>query len=761
MDDDQATPDTGDGTEPAAGGGSVLGGAAPGAYLGLFRNKRFRNFTLANLTSALGDWIGFLAIIALTADILGATRAAAFAVSGVMAARVIPSLLLGPVAGVFVDRWDRKKVLIWTDVGRGSIMAIIPFTDDIFALVLATLFIEMLSALFSPARDAVLPSLVRRDELVQANQVNLIVTYGTLPLGGVFYAGLIALAEAIAPAGSFLDARSLALPIWFNALSFWISAPLLWRIELPQRLREGRSERDDDASTWGELKEGLRFIGGHPVIRSLVLGVMVAFAAAGVVISTGEFFAQVLNAGSSGYGILVAVVGIGLVAGLLSSARLSRRIEPERLFAPGIGVAGVALVATALMPSLVFAALPAVIMGLGAGVSFIVGYTILQQRSDDRIRGRTFAAFNSGVRASIFGSTIAVPTLIGVLGTERAVDGVFPYQLGGIRITLIAGGVLAFVGAVLTGGALHRARTAEAERLELEATPESSVRNGVLVAFEGGDGSGKSTQIRLLRSAIERAGWDAVITREPGGTTIGETVRELLLSRDSDGMSDRAEALLYAAARAQHVEEVIRPALEKGAVVVTDRYVDSSVVYQGAGRQLGEDAIAQLNRWGTGGLEPDLVVLLVVDPDEGLRRAVGPGDPDRLEAAGPEFHRAVAAAYRRRAELDPDRYLVVDANEPVEDVHARVRAAVLAILTERDAAREAAEAAESAEVPSATERASEAAAAAAASVPPGVTPAAPPRHDTMPLPADAVPDVDGPPPPPTDQLPVDRPEGRP
>jgi dTMP kinase len=652
-------------------------GATSAAYRSLFRNHAFRNLTLATFSSALGDWIGFLAIIALTADILGPTNAALFAVSGVMVARVLPSLLIAPVAGVFVDRWDRKRVLIWTDIGRGAVMALIPFTNEILTLVLATLVIEAMSSLFAPAKDAVLPTLVRDDELVAANQVNLLSTYGTLPLSAALFSVLVIAAQTFAPEGSFLAERPLALPIWFNALSFWVSAPLLARLTFPRASARRPTESYDQPGSWELLKEGFRFVGGHPVIRALIVGVMVAFAAAGAVITTGEFFARLLNAGPAGYGILVSAVGVGLVLGLLAADPITRRIQPERLFAPGIGIAGAALLATAAMPTLLAALPPALLMGTGAGVSFIVGYTVLQQRADDRIRGRTFGAFNSGVRLAIFGSTIAVPFLIALLNRERAVDGVYPYVFGGIRYTLMGAGALAVVGAVLVGRSLSRALAAETLDLTEDEVTPLDVGTGLFVVFEGGDGTGKTTQIRLLRSAVERVGHLAVVTREPGGTRVGEQVRDLLLSRTSEDLDDRTEALLYAAARAQHVREVIIPALERGSVVLCDRYVDSSIAYQGAGRGLGEEAVAQLNRWATESLRPDLTVLLDIDPAEGLQRAVGDGAPDRLESAGLEFHREVRAAFLRRAALDHDRYLVLDATLPVEDLHAKIRSAVL------------------------------------------------------------------------------------
>jgi dTMP kinase len=671
----------------------ALPGASSVAYLELLRNGPFRYLTIATFFSALGDWIGVLAIIALTADILGPGRAALFAVSGVMVARVVPSLLLGPVAGVFVDRWDRKRVLIWTDIGRGVVMALIPFTQEILALVLATLVIEVMSAMFAPAKDAVLPTLVRQDQLVQANQINLLTTYGTLPLGGIVYAGLVALAASIAPPESFLAARPIALPIWFNAASFWISAALLSRLHFVRATARRAIDPAMAPGAWDQLKEGFRFVGGHPVIRALIAGVMVAAAAAGVVITTGEFFANLLNAGRSGYGILVAVVGTGLVVGLLVTAPLTTRIQPERLFAPGIGIAGLGLLVTALMPNLLAVIAPAFAMGFGAGITFIIGYTILQTRSDDLIRGRTFGAFNSGVRLAIFGSVVAVPAVIGVIGIEareivRLDDGrtvfQYPYAFGGIRLTLMAAGGLALIGAVVTGSALTRALRREQEQLSFApATTAAPPLHGLMIAFEGGDGSGKSTQIRLLRSAIEDAGHDVVVTREPGGTAIGERVREVLLSRDSDAMSDRTEALLYAAARAQHVDEVIRPSLEKGAIVLCDRFVDSSLVYQGAARGLGVEEVSELNRWATGGLRADLVVLFDLDPTAGLERAADTGPMDRLEAEGIDFHRAVRAAYRTLAAAEPERYLLLDARRSVEELHAAIRERVLADLAAR------------------------------------------------------------------------------
>jgi dTMP kinase len=196
---------------------------------------------------------------------------------------------------------------------------------------------------------------------------------------------------------------------------------------------------------------------------------------------------------------------------------------------------------------------------------------------------------------------------------------------------------------------------------------------GYFVAFEGGEGAGKSTQVRLLADALAREGRDVVTTREPGGTPAGVTIRSLVLDPATGHLAPRAEALLYAADRAQHVATVIRPALDRGAVVLTDRYVDSSLAYQGAGRILDVDEVRQLSTWATEGLTPDLTVLLDLDPAIGLARV---GDPDRLEAEPLEFHRRVRAMFLELAAAQPQRYLVVDALRGAEDILAEITPAV-------------------------------------------------------------------------------------
>ncbi len=191
---------------------------------------------------------------------------------------------------------------------------------------------------------------------------------------------------------------------------------------------------------------------------------------------------------------------------------------------------------------------------------------------------------------------------------------------------------------------------------------------GVFIAFEGGDGAGKSTQVRLLSAALSAAGHDVLLTREPGGTELGARIRDLVLH--GDHVSPRAEALLFAADKAHHVDQLIRPALTAGRSVITDRYTDSSVAYQGAGRDLGADEVHDLQMWAVGDLVPDLTVVVDVTAAEGRRRR---GDVhDRLESEEDAFHEAIRAHFLAMAEGHPHRYLVVDGTLPPEAIHEAV-----------------------------------------------------------------------------------------
>lgn len=221
--------------------------------------------------------------------------------------------------------------------------------------------------------------------------------------------------------------------------------------------------------------------------------------------------------------------------------------------------------------------------------------------------------------------------------------------------------------------------TAITTTVRTSAEPAGGVprSRGVFVAFEGGEGVGKSSQAQLLARRLRADGRSVVVTREPGGSERAEKIRGLILADGSDTLDARTEALLFAAARADHATHLLRPALERGDVVISDRFIDSSVAYQGVARELGGDWIRQLSLWATGGLVPDLTIVLDLDVAAGLGRAQ---DRNRLERESPAFHMAVRQAFLDMAAHDPDRYVVISAAAPLEEVAETVDARVAPLL---------------------------------------------------------------------------------
>ncbi len=201
---------------------------------------------------------------------------------------------------------------------------------------------------------------------------------------------------------------------------------------------------------------------------------------------------------------------------------------------------------------------------------------------------------------------------------------------------------------------------------------------GYFITFEGGDGSGKSTQIALLRDWLMQAGYDVILTREPGGTRISEKIRELILDPDNQEMADMTEALLYAAARAQLVSQMIKPALAEGKVVICDRFVDSSIAYQAYGRGLG-DAVGVINSYAVDGCMPDLTILLRLDPEKGSSR-IADREHDRIEQAPDAFHRKVYEGYLALEKTYPERIFGIDASGTIEEIADEIRRRVHTVI---------------------------------------------------------------------------------
>ncbi|WP_290760112.1 dTMP kinase [Anaerostipes sp.] len=199
---------------------------------------------------------------------------------------------------------------------------------------------------------------------------------------------------------------------------------------------------------------------------------------------------------------------------------------------------------------------------------------------------------------------------------------------------------------------------------------------GIFITMEGPDGAGKSTQIDLLRGYLLERGYDIIVCREPGGTVISEAIREVILNKDYKNMGHMTELLLYAAARAQLVEEVIQPALEEGKVVICDRFIESSAVYQGIARGMGVDLVYEINQFAVGSTMPDITILLDIDAETGIGRKKQQAELDRMESEKLEFHKKVVEGYRLLAERDKNRMVKIDGTNPIEEIHRQIKEAV-------------------------------------------------------------------------------------
>ncbi|MDQ3940015.1 MAG: dTMP kinase, partial [Actinomycetota bacterium] len=472
---------------------------------------------------------------------------------------------------------------------------------------------------------------------------------------------------------SGLEDQHEALALWMDSGTFLFSALMISTLTIASSRR--RSTRFDLRQIKDDLVEGLRFVVVHKQVRPWLLGIAFTFTAAGAVFSLGiGFVDDVLGAAEDrGFPLLVGFLATGMIIGLLLVGSMSRLIQKDILFSSSILLLGVSLIALASTNSLNSAIPMASALGFFGGVAYSTGYSLIQEATSDELRGRTFSAAYTIIRIGTLVGLGFFPFLSSAIGDHVVDLPTGALAVPGTRATLWIAGLVAIGGGVLSMRAIS-ARSVVGVRARDDSL-------GYFVVFEGGEGAGKSTQMAAFVRWLEAQGEEVVTTKEPGGTAIGHRVRSILLDRDSIDMDARTEALLYAADRAQHVAEVIKPALDGGKIVVSDRFVDSSLAYQGLARGLGLEEIYRISEWATGGVIPDLVFFLKVDPAEGLRRV--PSERDRIEQEADDFHERVGRAYLDLAKRFSPRFVVVDASEPPEKVHSAVVAAYRERMSER------------------------------------------------------------------------------
>jgi len=648
-----------------------------GAVLGL---PGVRRFWFALGLSSLGDWAGLLALTALANDLAGANYADRnFAIAGVLFVRVFPALLVGPLGGYLADLLDRRATLVVGSLLRAAVYATIPLAGSLTWLLVATVLVEMVNLVWLPAKDATVPNLVPRERLEAANRLVLATTYGAALPAALLFVGLSIVSEALNSTLGWFGGSQVTLVLCANSIAFAVSGLLF--LGLRGVIPAGAAiAAEDRAGVLRGVLDGWSYVARSALVRSLVLGIVGAFAAGGVVIAMARVYVDDLGAGDPGYGVLFGAVFAGLGAGMWRGPRSLRGVTRRRLFGLALIAAGVVLVAISLVVDMVLAALLSVLLGFAAGVAWVTGYTILGLEVENSFRGRTFGFITSLVRLVLALVLAVAPVVAGLIGPHRwRVNDDVSLTYGGTQLTFLLAGVLAVAVGVATFVQMNDRPgvSVAAELRQAWGAGGAYSPRGVFVALEGGEGVGKSTQARLLGEWLTADGFEVVLTREPGDTEVGAALRRIVLDPATGALSPRTEALLYAADKAEHVDRVVGPALDRGAVVVTDRYVDSTLAYQGAGRDLTVGEVEPLARWATGDLRPHLTVLLDLPAAEGLARVVG---RDRIEAEPVEFHERVRSSFRALADADPEHYLVVEGDARPDEVAGRVRARVQPLL---------------------------------------------------------------------------------
>ena len=460
----------------------------------LFGSHEFFRLWIVQVVSATGDWLGFSAIILLAADLGGSqgVGAGAGAISLVMAARIIPGFFFGPLAGVLVDRWDRKKVMICCDLGRAAVVVCLPWVRSIFGLVLASLVLEVLTLLWSPAKEASVPNLVPQDHLTTANSLSLAAAYGTFPFASLLFALLAGVSQWLGSIGAltFLSLNQMALAFYVDGATFVLAALLVRTLPIGRRRArvEPRAERTREAEAEArrrlgqmvdELRQGWHEIFINHTVRAVNLGLATGLIGGGMLIPLGAVFStEVLGAGAAGYGLFTTALGFGVAIGAVGVSALQRRLPKAKVFTGSLLAAGAFLFLAASSTTLGMATLFVALMGVTVGPVYVMGFVLLQEEVDDDLRGRVFSSLNTLVRLCVLLSMVAGPLLSALLGglSERWLGGTvevagFTVAVPGVRLTLWLGALIIMGAGVL---ALNSLRSGQRSRAATSGSHPSS-----------------------------------------------------------------------------------------------------------------------------------------------------------------------------------------------------------------------------------------------------------------------------------------------
>ncbi|MGI5165615.1 dTMP kinase [Spirillospora sp. CA-253888] len=624
--------------------------------------------------SGLGHWLTLPALTAMAGVLTREDDLAvrAQAVGLVLAAWLLPLVALPPAGAAVAARLDRRTALLAMDAVRAVLVLSVPLVDLLIPAIdpllwtgIAAVLVSLAGLVWAAAADACAPP--ARDEIGGAggdggDEVGAAEgegrrslwrsVFAMAPFAALLFTFLSLAADAVLDAA---DRAHLALYATFAIFAVTALLSGLAR-SLPAGPAPAVAVRAPIVALFRRSERA-----GAP---GLLLAVAATALAAGSLLALAKVHARELGGGDPGYGAILVALAFGVAFGVFLGPRVLGPFSRRRLLGLAVVAAALALLVIALVQNLVVVAFVTALLGVAAGIAWAAA----RLTDASTVRPRAAVAVVALLAAAV------APPVAGALGAHRLRAGGAVYDFTGVGVVLLAAAVLTLVAGLVAYRRLDDRRgialsldLAAALRGEVYAPPapaEPEVprvepERGVFIAFEGGEGAGKTTQARLAAIWLRDHGYDVVSTNEPGATKTGMRLRALLLDKETTGLSARAETLLYAADRADHVANVIVPAMERGAIVVSDRYVDSSLAYQGYGRRQPVEEIAEVNAWATGGLVPDLTVLLEVPPETGLNRLTT--EPDRMESEPRDFHDRVLAGFRALAEAHPERYLIVSA----------------------------------------------------------------------------------------------------
>lgn len=702
------------------------------AVRALLRVPQLKRLWSAQLVGGVGDALALLVLVVLAlqaaiaeAAFGGGYRGVAFAVTAVFGARVLATLLfgavlLGPLSSLTSPDGplDRRWTMVVSDGLRVALLIVAPLwidwtPDNALAMLLVTAFVIGVAERFwTVCRESAAPALLPApplegatvrplpDHMDALRRLSLRTGFVALPIAAAALVAITLVGNLLGAGLDWFEVHQAGLGSFVAAGLFAASLSIVYFLELPatqtprarsplEGLRRPRTGSGTDKGRTGAI----------PLLVAACAAIAGAVAAS---VAVAVLHAKDMDGGPVTYGLIVLALTGGTVVGIRTAPSLLPTLPRRRLLALAIALTGVALLAAGLVPDLTTVLLLLVLTGVAAGIAAHTGHALLDQEVEDYRRARTTEHLQAVVRLFVALGALIAPVVAAAIGPHRFVNGKFVFDHGGAAFTLMLLGAL-----LLPVAALVLAKIDDRQGVPLRHDLRDALRGGddpvqgiaatgFFIALEGGDGAGKSTQAEALAEWIRAKGHEVVVTREPGATPVGKRLRSILLDVSSAGLSHRAEALLYAADRAEHVDTVVRPALERGAVVISDRYIDSSVAYQGAGRDLSPTEIARISRWATAGLVPNLTVLLDVSPEAARERFTEA--PDRLESEPAEFHTRVRSGFLTLAAADPGRYLVIDAAQEPEAVTtvARHRLDLMLPLSEaevkaQEEARKAAE----------------------------------------------------------------------